>query len=159
MTTQFTVNLDGTDYKVVADGNTLIVNDHPFVVGFEGEAVTVNGIAYDITLDGDQVVVDGIVHKFSVAGLDKRESEPRAAKPPPASSGAGSIRAIMPGTIVRVFVDEGDTVDEGDVVIVLEAMKMENELRAPTSGVVKNVYVAGGQTVEMNAVLAEIEAV
>jgi pyruvate carboxylase subunit B len=120
--------------------------------------VTVDGIAYNITLDGDQVVVDGIVHKFSVTGLNERESGPLSAQRAPAAGGFGSIRAIMPGTIVRVLVEEGDIVHEGDVVIVLEAMKMENELRAPVNGVVKALYVTSGQTVENNTVLAEIEA-
>ncbi len=63
----------------------------------------------------------------------------------------------MPGTIVRVPVAEGDQVEVGDVVLVLEAMKMENELYAPVTGTVKAIYVEPGQAVEMNAVLAEIE--
>jgi pyruvate carboxylase subunit B len=64
----------------------------------------------------------------------------------------------MPGTIVRILVDEGDEVKDGDVILVLEAMKMENELRAPISGVVSAIHVHQGQAVEMNAVLAEVES-
>jgi biotin carboxyl carrier protein len=64
----------------------------------------------------------------------------------------------MPGSIVRVLVDQGDQVAAGDVLLVLEAMKMENELKAPISGVVTSIHVQSGQTVEMNALLAEIEA-
>ena len=76
---------------------------------------------------------------------------------PPSVAGAGTVQAIMPGSIVRVLVSEGDEVAVGDVLLVLEAMKMENELQAPISGVVKAIYAEPGQAVEMNAVLAEIE--
>jgi biotin carboxyl carrier protein len=63
----------------------------------------------------------------------------------------------MPGKIIRVLVAEGDEVAEGDVVCILEAMKMENELKAPQSGLVRALHIQPGQDVEMGAVLAEIE--
>jgi biotin carboxyl carrier protein len=159
----FTLTLDGTDYTVEVHGNTFIVNGHPFVVGFEEDgSVTVDGIAYDVTLEGDKAIVGGIVHEVQVSGL-VAEPAPTSRTPTgavrtaPSAAGAGAIQAIMPGTIVRVLADKGDKVSAGDVVLVLEAMKMENELHAPVSGVVKALYVQPGQTVEMNAVLAEIE--
>jgi biotin carboxyl carrier protein len=74
------------------------------------------------------------------------------------SGGKGAVLAVMPGSIMRVLVVEGDQVAEGDVLLVLEAMKMENELHAPIAGLVKAIYVEPGQAVEMNAVLVEIEA-
>ena len=58
---------------------------------------------------------------------------------------------------IRVLVAEGDTVAEGQVICLLEAMKMENELKAPKAGVVKAMHAQPGQDVEMGAVLAEIE--
>jgi biotin carboxyl carrier protein len=157
----FTLTLDGIAYQVEAHGNTFIVNGTPFVVGLESSgAVTVDGIAYDVRLDGDVALVDGIAHSLQISGLEVA-SAPRSAAPPPraAAAGAGAIRAIMPGAIVRVLVAEGAEVSAGDVVLVLEAMKMENELRAPVPGVVKAIHVQPGQAVEMNAVLAEIEPV
>lgn len=166
MHTSFTVRLDGTDYSVEVDGNTFVVNGRPFVVGFSKNAgVTVDGIAYDVTLESDRAIVDGIVHQIGVTGLEShagnstapRPAKAAAARPAAAESGIGAIRAIMPGTIVRVMVAEGNTVVAGDVLLVLEAMKMENELRAPTSGTVRAVHARPGQAVEMNAVLAEIE--
>lgn len=164
----FTLTLDGTDYTVEVHGNTFIVNGHPFVIGLEEDgSVTVDGIAYGITLEGDKAIVDGIAHEVQVNGLvaeltpTSRPSMGAAsagpARPAPSVAGAGAIQAIMPGTIVRVLAAEGEPVAAGDVVLVLEAMKMENELHAPVSGVVKAMHVQPGQTVEMNAVLAEIE--
>jgi pyruvate carboxylase subunit B len=63
----------------------------------------------------------------------------------------------MPGLIVRVLVQPGDVVQAGQGVIVIEAMKMENELRASSAGVVRAVSVAAGSAVEKGAVLVEFE--
>ena len=62
----------------------------------------------------------------------------------------------MPGRIVKVYVKAGDTVEIGAPLLVVEAMKMENELRAKASAVVDTVLVSAGQTVEMNAVLLQL---
>lgn len=159
MEKSITITLEGIDYTVEIHGNSFIVNGHPFVIGFEDNGrVTVDGISYDITLDEEKAIVDGIVHQLRVSGLDlKPASGPGPAPVAPDVAGIGAIQAIMPGTIVRVLVAEGDEVSHGDVLLVLEAMKMENELQAPFSGIVKAIHVQKGQAVEMNAVLAEIE--
>ena len=157
MEKSFTLTLDGTDYKVEVHGNTFIVDGHPFVVRFEDERnVIVDGIAYDITLDGDAAIVEGIAHQVHVGGLDTGQSSRGVTSQAPTIANVGAIQAIMPGSIVRVLVAEGDEVTAGQVLLVLEAMKMENELRAPISGVVTAIHVDSGQAVEMNAVLAEI---
>ena len=67
------------------------------------------------------------------------------------------IKAPMPGLILEVNVKEGDEVKEGDYLLVLEAMKMENTLTAPRDGVVKSVTVAKSDTVEKNQLLREME--
>ena len=67
------------------------------------------------------------------------------------------VLAIMPGKIIRVMVEVGDSVEEGQPVCVLEAMKMENELHARQAGTVKAVCVKPGDDVEKDQVLAEIE--
>lgn len=69
---------------------------------------------------------------------------------------AGSISTAMPGVIVRVLVETGQTVSEGDPVIVVEAMKMENELRAPRDGVVSAIHVGPGDAVDAGALLVSI---
>jgi biotin carboxyl carrier protein len=68
-----------------------------------------------------------------------------------------SIRAPMPGMVVRVEVEQGQRVKAGQGVAVVEAMKMENELKAPADGVVVKVLVSAGQTVEKGSVLVELE--
>jgi len=70
----------------------------------------------------------------------------------------GAIRALMPGRIVRVMVHKGDAVRKGAGLVVLEAMKMENEIQAPTEGIVDEVFVEAGQTVESGAELVHIAA-
>ena len=69
----------------------------------------------------------------------------------------GSLRAPMPGRVVKVLVKEGDAVEKGSGVVVVEAMKMQNELCAPISGTVASVKVNEGDAVERNAELAVIE--
>jgi glutaconyl-CoA/methylmalonyl-CoA decarboxylase subunit gamma len=74
------------------------------------------------------------------------------------SGGEGVVRSPMPGRVVRVLVKEGDAVAAGHAVVVVEAMKMENELASTLDGVVKKVHVAAGATVEGGAILVEIVA-
>ena len=155
MSQDFSLTLDGTTYKIVADGNSILVNGQPFVVGLEEDRVLVDGTPYDVTLEENQVVVGGIAYGLSVKGLEEEKAGPRAAARAVAS--AGAVTAIMPGKIIRVLVAEGEQVAEGDVVCILEAMKMENELKAPKDGVVKALHIQSGQDVEMGAVLAEID--
>ncbi|NDJ59876.1 MAG: biotin/lipoyl-binding protein [Chloroflexi bacterium] len=71
--------------------------------------------------------------------------------------GDGRVKAPIPGLITRVLVEPGETVTAGQPIAMLEAMKMENELRAPTDGVVAALHVSVGQSVVRSEVLAEIE--
>jgi pyruvate carboxylase subunit B len=73
-------------------------------------------------------------------------------------SGETIIRSPMPGTIVKIPVQEGDIVKAGQTVIVLESMKMENELKAPYAGVISRIYVTTGNSVEQNKPLVTITA-
>ena len=155
MSWEFSVTLDGTTYKVVTDGNSILVNGQPFVVGLEEDRVLVDGTPYDVTLEENRVVVGGIAYELGVKGLEEEKAGPKAATRAVAS--AGAVTAIMPGKIIRVLVTEGEQVAEGDVVCILEAMKMENELKAPKDGTVKALHFQSGQDVEMGAVLAEID--
>jgi biotin carboxyl carrier protein len=155
MSREFSLTLDGTTYKVVIDGNSILVNGQPFVVGLEEDRVLVDGTPYDVTLEENQVVVGGIAYELGVKDLEEEKAGPKAAARAVAS--AGAVTAIMPGKIIRVLVAEGEQVAEGDVVCILEAMKMENELKAPKNGTVKALHIQSGQDVEMGAVLAEID--
>jgi pyruvate carboxylase subunit B len=97
-------------------------------------------------------------HRFDVEALDERAHAIRALGA--ASSGPkgpAPLVAPMPGLVVRVHVREGETVQAGQGLVVMEAMKMENELRSTTAGRVTLVRVAAGAVVEKGAVLIELE--
>ncbi len=100
--------------------------------------------------------VDG--YRFETEALDERT---RAIRDLSAASagpvGPAPIVAPMPGLIVRVSVNVGDKVEAGQGIVVMEAMKMENELRATAAGVVKSIEVAAGTAVEKGALLVALE--
>jgi pyruvate carboxylase subunit B len=100
--------------------------------------------------------VDG--YRFEVEALDERTRAIRdisAANAGPV--GPAPVLAPMPGLIVRVNVSPGDSVEAGQGVVVMEAMKMENELRAVGAGIVKSVLVTPGTAVEKGAILVALE--
>ncbi len=100
--------------------------------------------------------IDG--YRFETEALDERTRAIRdlsAARAGP--SGPAPILAPMPGLIVRVSVQVGDKVEAGQGLVVMEAMKMENELRATSAGVVKSIEVAAGTAVEKGALLVALE--
>jgi len=73
------------------------------------------------------------------------------------AGGAGALITQMPGKVVKLMVSEGDKVEKGQTVLILEAMKMENEIKAGVSGVIKNLGVKVGQALESGVLMAEIE--
>ena len=110
--------------------------------------VKVNGKAYAVKLDGDKATVNGKSYDVSVkAGIEKQA----------ASSGAGEdVKAGVPGNVLRIEASVGDSVSEGDVIMVLEAMKMEIEVKAPKSGTVQSIAVSQGDKVVTGQTLAVI---
>src|SRR5690606_8230329 len=97
-------------------------------------------------------------HTLEVEVADERTRALRAvaaATAPPA--GPRPVRAPMPGLVVRVDVRPGQAIEAGQGVVIMEAMKMENELRADAPGIVSRVLVEAGQAVEKGAVLVEFE--
>ncbi len=132
--------------------------------------VTLHGETYHIRITGTghpnqdrrpfYVTVDGVPEEILVETLetlpagngDRRQASrrPRATRP-------GHVTTSMPGTVVEVLVEEGRRVAEGEPVLVTEAMKMETEIRAPVSGVVRAVHVSRGESVNPDEALVEIE--
>jgi biotin carboxyl carrier protein len=97
-------------------------------------------------------------HRVSAEALDERTRAVRAIKRVSAAPpGPEALKAPMPGLVSRVLVSQGDAVGAGDGLIVIEAMKMENELRAKSAGRVRSVRVTPGTAVEKGAVLIELE--
>jgi biotin carboxyl carrier protein len=161
MKQEFSITLEDIEYPVVVEGDTITVNGRPFVVEVTDEGnVLIDGISYDIALEGETVIAGEDSFPFQVSGLAMTAAAPAAAPSPSApaiEAGTGAVLAIMPGKIVRVMVEPGQEVEEGQAVCVLEAMKMENELNARQSGTVKAVHVQPGDDVEKDQVLVEIE--
>jgi len=159
---EFTLMLDDVEYPVVAEDDAITVNGRPFTVEVADDgAVLVDGIAYDVALEGETATVDGASYAVQVSGLAVTPAAAVAVPAAPAvkAAGAGAVLAIMPGKIIRVLVEVGQQVEEGDPVCVLEAMKMENELRARQSGTVHAIHVKPGDDVEKDQALVEIEHV
>ncbi len=159
------------------------VNDEEFIIEIDHDnEIVVNGKRYDV--DFQQLMEDGnelslILNKrsleavaeerdgvwqvltlgelYSVKVQDEyayRLSQARGEDVH--ETGDTAVKSPMPGLIVSVAVEEGDTVAKGDKVVILESMKMENELRAPRDGVVGRISVAAGDSVEKGQVLAVI---
>ncbi len=124
--------------------------------------VTLNGKNYEVDVTKTDAVITSVtpVAVPAAAPVAAPVAAPAAAPAAPAAPqavGAGEkVAAPMPGNILAVNCSVGQTVKEGDVLFVLEAMKMENEIVAPVSGTVKQVLVTKGAVVETDAVLAVI---
>ena len=109
--------------------------------------VTVNGKVYDVCVEEVGEAASAPVASAPVA------SAPAAAPAPAANVAGEQITAPMPGTVLSVKVSNGQAVKKGDVLVVLEAMKMENEIYAPCDGTVASVSVSNGEAVESGKVL------
>lgn len=110
--------------------------------------VNVNGNLYEVTLE----VVDAAEVKTAPKAA---AAAPKAA---PVAAGEGTaVSAPMPGTVLKVNVQNGQAVKNGDVLLVLEAMKMENDIVAPCDGTVTSVTVSKGSSVTAGAVLCTLK--
>lgn len=118
--------------------------------------VTVNGNSYEVEVE--EIKDGSAVAPRAAAPVAPRPAAaaPAAPKAAPVAAGAGSVTAPMPGTIIDIAVKEGDTIKAGQLCVVLEAMKMENELPAPCDGVVRSVNVTKGASVNTDEVLVVI---
>ena len=125
--------------------------------------VTVNGNTYEVDVEelqeGQTVttpVVSAPKKAVATAPAPKKAVAAAPKKTSTGSVGATKVTAPMPGKIVDVKVTEGQSVKEGDVLVVLEAMKMENEIVAPKNGTIASVNVVKGGTVDAAELLVSI---
>ena len=121
--------------------------------------ITVEGKTYE--MDVELIGANGAVQPVAKAAPAPAVSAPAAAPAPvqakPAAASTGAVIAPMPGTILKVVKAEGDAVKAGEVVLVLEAMKMENEITAPADGTIASLSLAAGNTVAGGDLLFEVK--
>jgi biotin carboxyl carrier protein len=103
--------------------------------------------------DSTTVVLDG--HPYTATARSERDAMLGVGRGGAGKS--GRVSTSMPGKIVKILVLEGQTVEEGQGLLILEAMKMENQVKAPVAGVVARIHVREGDSVESDALLVEIE--
>ena len=130
--------------------------------------ITVNGKLYDVSVEEVGEILGDVQASKTIstfvntdnANTNNNNNEKQISNKPqdsiPIDENAISIKAPMPGTILSFNVSVGDTVSEGQVLAILEAMKMENELVAPASGKVKSIHVEKGSSVVENQIILQI---
>jgi len=168
---EFWLEIDGEtmDFDVARDGDEILVtrNGVTRVAAVEQSGatyrVTVDGRSFELTRDGDEprglpgehlpLERGGAV--YDVTWTSRRGSRASAGMDEAASDGV--IFPLMPGTIMEVDVAVGDTVAEGDVLLVLEAMKMQNEVQSPVAGTVTEVNVGPGANVDRRTMMVRID--
>ncbi len=138
------VSVGGVEYPVrtVRQGNivAVYVNERPYQVQLSASSEAEGPLT---------VLVDAKEYEVELKGAPSGpKGRPKgAAKRPTPPGGAGAITSQMTGRVIRVDVEPGQAVAQGDVLLIIEAMKMENEVLAPASGTVKEVAVAAGARV------------
>ena len=148
------------DDQLVVDGEPL---EYTFEVLREGYvSLIVDGRSVPVSVetvgeDQVQVTIDG--QRTTVQVKDERDLLLDEFGLGDDGAAGGEVRAPMPGLVLDVLVEEGDEVAADQGLIVLEAMKMENELNAPSGGVVTAIHAASGDAVDKDALLIEIEPV
>lgn len=149
--------LGGSNYKVAIDGVEHVV-DARLITGnlwsvlygngsFEVDVAQLPAEEYEVLLHGD-------CHKFTLMNEQRRAMVRAGGK---GSAGKAMLTSPMPGKVVKLLVGEGQEVGAGQGVIVVEAMKMENELKSAVAGKVKEIFVEEGQVVESGAKLLLVE--
>ncbi len=149
----------------INDDEHVIINGDVFDINFNGLADTalysliMNGHSFDINIDEHndlyQVMVKGILYDVKVE--DERTRRLAGVKGALGEAvGEVLVKAPMPGVIVSVLVEEGQSVAKNDIVIILESMKMQNEFKSPKNGVVSSVRVQAGDKVDQNAVMLSV---
>ena len=126
----------------------------------EKRKVTVNGVEYEVEIQFDDgkwgVSIDGNLYEVEIDQGSRRGPRKKRDSSRGGSPSSGLISSAIPGKIVAVLVTEGDKVDSDSVVIVLEAMKMQNEIKAGIDGKVEKIMCKPGERIEANVPLMEI---
>jgi biotin carboxyl carrier protein len=120
--------------------------------------ITVNGTSYDVSVEELSGGAAPVAAPVAAAPVAAPAPAAAPAAPAPAAGGAGSVKVSspMPGKILAVKANVGDSVKKGQVILILEAMKMENEVVAPEDGTIASIDVTVGSSVESGDTLATL---
>jgi biotin carboxyl carrier protein len=163
---KYITTIDGKEFVAeIIDEKHVRINDQILEVDFEsvsGQPVfslIIGGKSYEAYIYPDekewQVLLHGRLYQASVE--DEREKRLRVAGGKVAESGGEfHLKAPMPGLVVAIPVEEGQIVTTGQVLLILESMKMQNELKAPRDGTVARIRVKAGETVEQKQTLLSV---
>jgi biotin carboxyl carrier protein len=156
----YTVEIEEIDksvYRISVDGNEFMVDGKK--TGRTNFSLIVDNRSFEIEVDhqGDEyrVLVDGRSYRVNL--MDERRVRTSGAVEAAGIQGRQAVSVPMPGKVIAVLVAEGDTVEKGQGLVIVEAMKMENEVRSPIAGEVKAIKVTQGETVEGGATLLIVE--
>ncbi len=131
--------------------------DYQDIDGLGQLGLIVDGRTYAVSIQGDanraDVSVAGHIYAFELE--DERERAAHAADRE-RGAGGGDLKSVMPGVVVSLLAQEGDVVEKGQALLVLEAMKMQNEIGAPAAGTVKKIHVAEGAAVAGGTLLVTL---
>jgi len=155
--------LEGSKWRLIRDGKPRVFDVRKVADGPKSTSWSVvvdgGGAARQVDVDGNApdltVTLDNVTVPIKVASA--RSKLAAAAATRPRDTGPTALRSPMPGKVVKVLVKVGDEVKAGQGIVVVEAMKMENELKAPRDGKVKQVSAEEGRAVESGQTLALIE--
>lgn len=145
------------DYEILIDGRSHVIE--ACSCGVDLVSLLIDNRSYDIsyTIDGDMVHLSFRNQYFNIEVLDERKMRMRRVRSSLDLSGPEVIKSSMPGRVVKVLVETGEKVESGTGIIIIEAMKMENEIQCRNRGRIKAVRVKAGQAIESDVILVEIE--
>ena len=151
------IELDNDLVRVTIDGVDSLIDSKQVNARLYSLLWDKQSIIVDVSANGEEFIVSysGKNHKLHV--IDERRARRGNETTGVLGSQNKELRSMMPGKVVQLLVAEGDVVEKDQGIISIEAMKMENEIRAVAEGVVKTVHVTTGQAVESGELLVELD--
>ena len=146
------------ELRVKVDGKELDLS-YEEVDNLGQVALISDGRSWGVSIEGDGHSVSASIagHLYLVEIEDERERAAHLAERD-ATKGGGPVKSVMPGVVVKLLVKDGDRVEKGQPMLILEAMKMQNEITAPSTGLVKTIHVREREAVASGAKLVTLAA-
>lgn len=156
----YTVEIEEIDkslYRLSIDGNEFLVDGQR--TGLSNYSLIIDKRSFEVDVDVSEdeyrVLVDG--RTYHIRLVDERRMRLGALQSGIEAQGRQEVSVPMPGKVVAVLVNEGDRVEKGQGLVIVEAMKMENEVRSPINGEIKEIRTKAGETVDARKILVVVE--